>query len=324
MTVQRRSTLAEMIDAGNYPRTWDDFVGQEQAKRRLRIASRSAHMRKEAMEHILIRAGAAGVGKTSLALLAAQEMETNVTVVSGPMKLNEARIMLARMDDFDVLFYDEIHQAVAGGKGKAEWLLHLLQDGVIVGPRGAETAPKITVIGATTDAGRLPKTILGRFLECRVVDYTPDEGIEIVKVLALRIIPKPLPLLTIGNCVDIAQMCSNNPREMRSMLLNLRDIAMATECSNYANGEYDLTEAMDWMGLTSDGLTAQAQSYLKTMFSEFQGIAGEKTMVDRLNEPGGLAEAERLLMDKGMLIKGRTGRELTQTGVKRALELLEG
>lgn len=323
MTVQRRSTLEEMISAGNYPRTWAEFIGQEQAKRRLQIASRSARIRKEPMEHILIRGGGAGIGKTSLALLAAQEMGTNVTVAAGKMKLTEARIMFARMEDNDVLFYDEIHQAVTGGKANAEWMLHVLQDGALVGPRGAEPIPAITIIGATTDAGRLPKTILGRFQECRITNYTDDEGTEIVKALAQRVLPQPLVMPSLRNCVDIARACDNNPRGIRGLLINLRDIALATEGSNYANDEYDLTEAMVWMGLTADGLTAEAQAYLIAMFSEFQGTAGEKTMADRLNEPGGLAHAERLLMDKGFLIKGRSGRELTNAGIKRAIELME-
>lgn len=308
---------------GDYPDHWDDFIGQEQAKRKLLIASRSAKVREAPMDHVLIQSGKAGVGKTALAWLAAREIGSNIQVVAGALKVNEARMLISRMNDRDVLFYDEIHQAVAGGKAKGEWLLTLLQDGCLPGPRGAmERCPAITVIGATTDAGRLPQTILTRFSPLELDDYTDEDGLRIVLSLAGRMFPKPLPLPSVDNAGAIARACSNNPRIMRQLLINLRDIALATEGSNLSEDGYDLTEAMEWMGLDDDGLTELARRYLIALVKDFGGEpVGERTMQDRLCEPGGLAHTEKLLMDRQLIVKTRQGRIPTGEGLSRALAL---
>jgi Holliday junction resolvasome RuvABC ATP-dependent DNA helicase subunit len=311
---------------GDYPECWDDFIGQEQAKRKLLVASSSAAIRKAPMDHVLIRSGKAGVGKTALAYLAARQMGTQIKVVAGKIKVGEARMLLSRMTDGDVLFYDEIHQAVQGGKGNGEWLLTLLQDGCMPGPRGLEKAPAITVIGATTDAGRLPETILTRFSTLDLVDYTDDEGLRIVLSLATRVFPKSLPLPSVENAGAIARACCNNPRTIRQLLINVRDIALTSEGANLTGtgieAHYDLTEAMAWLGLSDDGLTELARRYLLALVKDFGGEAtGERTMRDRLNEPGGLTFVERLLMDKGLIVKTRSGRIPTAGGLARAQEI---
>ena len=96
-------------------------------------------------------------------MLIAGELGTGLRVVSGKMTVNEARIVLVGMNDHDALFIDELHRLVSGGKAGAEWLLHLLSDGVVMGCIGPEAQPKATVIGATTDVGRLPETMCRAF-----------------------------------------------------------------------------------------------------------------------------------------------------------------
>lgn len=315
------------LSTTKYPLTFDEFVGQEQAKRQLITAARSAKIRKAAMDHVLLASGTPGIGKTSLALLTAEELggSCEVKVVSGKIPPSEARIALSGLSDGDVLIYDEIHMAVQGGKGNAEWLLHLLQDGVIMGPMGPEKQPDITVIGCTTDAGRLPETILQRFpLKPVLVEYSDEEATRIAAFLSHQTFPQEMSLPTIENCSQIAEAASHNPRTMRAILINVRDIALTNELSNFnpSTGAYDLSEALTWLGLSPDGLDDLMRRYLVTLMTDFKGKAGERALADALQEPGGLGQTERVLMRKGYLAKTSSGRDLTGTGIKRAREVI--
>lgn len=308
---------------GDYPISWDEFVGQEQAKRQLMTACRSAKMRGVALDHVLLASGTPGIGKTSLALLAAREMGREAKVVSGKIPANLARIALADLMDGDVLIYDEIHMAVAGGKANAEWLLHLLQDGVIMGPTGPEQQPKITVIGATTDAGKLPEPLLQRFMLKPVLEeYDRDEAALIALTMATRSFGE-LPLPSEENLYAIADASCHNPRTMKAILINVRDIALTTDGDTRQGDTYPLDEALTWLGLTHDGLDIMAQRYLQILLTDFSGGAGKAALADRLQEPGGIDLCERVLMQKGLVAKTRLGRVLTGTGIKRAKALIE-
>lgn len=321
MTDTNNSTPTSL--GGDYPTAWEGFCGQARAKLQLRTAAQSARLRGARMDHVLLASGVAGLGKTSLALLTAAEMGAEVRVVSGKVSARHARVVLNTMSDGDVLIFDEIHLAVAGGKANAEWLLHLLQDGQIVGPRGPEKVAAITLIGTTTDAGKLPETILTRFaLRPPLVPYTRAEGEEIALALGARVLPPQLPALDAEDARVIARAASNGPRAMRSILIALRDIAITNEGVVRNEDRYDLTIPLQWAGLTDDGLTEQCCAYLRALADDFAGEAvGARTIEDRLQEPGGLGQAERLLMDKGLLLKTRTGRLLTQAGIRRARAL---
>lgn len=307
-----------------YPDTWDDFVGQDQAKRQLQVACRSAKRRNKPLGHVLLASGEPGIGKTTLALLTAAEMGTELKIVSGPMNVNEARITLSAMRDGDVLFYDEFHQAVRGGKGKAEWLLNFLQDGVLLGPRGPEEQPRVTLIGATTDAARLPDTITSRFdLRPVLETYSDEEGFDIALKMAESTFngEEGLHFPTLDDFDEIARAGSNNPRTIGAILRNLRDLAVVDE--EVWNGQrYELDEALEWLGLTRDGLTEVAVRYLIVLLDEFQAQAGEKALADRLQEAN-LDSVERMLMRRDYITKTRQGRVLTKDGIRRARELKE-
>ena len=316
------SLVAELGLSGYYPDSWDGFIGQTQAKRQLKIAANSARKRGEPCENVLLKGGAPGIGKTTLGLLMAAELGKNLKMVSGKVTVQQARLLLSEMEDGDCLFYDEIHMAVQGGKGNAEWLLPFLEQGVIIGPRGPEEAPKVTVIGATTDAGRLPETLLSRFtVQPDLVNYTEMEAEFISLNMAQTIFGLALPWPSMEVHEQIATAANRNPRMIRTILLNLRDLAISEDLKP-EDGQYDLTEVLEWIGLTPDGLTKQAQEYLLALKRDFQGKAGETAMKQRLREPGGLAYTERLLMDKDYITMGAGGRQITPTGAKRT-RLLE-
>lgn len=313
--------------AEHYPDTWDEFVGQDEAKRHLRVAAKSAARRGTHLGHVLISSPIAGIGKTSLALLTAQELGAQVAIQSGPIKPNTVRYAFADLTDGDVLFLDEIHRLVSGGnKNGAEWLLHYLQDGVLLGPRGIEDVPKVTIIGATTDAGRLPQPILERFeITPTLVRYTDGEAAQIARVMSRKILEREgLEAISDTTAAAVATAAINSPRIMRRILCKVRDLAVCGDVDENG-GDYDLAEALRWAGVTHDGLTVPAQKYLFTLLKEFNGEpAGVTVLRDRVGEVGnGMKELERMLLDKGLVQLTKQGRMLTTAGYRRTKVLVE-
>jgi Holliday junction DNA helicase RuvB len=310
---------------GDYPATWDEFVGQDPVKRQLKIAAKSAAARGVPMGHVLLSSPMPGVGKTALALLITQELGTGITMMGSPIKPAQVPYVLGDMKDGDTLFLDEAHRLVQGGKGNAEWLLHVMENGVLTGPLGVTEIPKITVIAATTDAGLLPQPILDRFeITPTIEPYTDDEGRRIALQLASKIlVASGLTLPTDAVAAAAAQAGNNSPRHIRRILCATRDLVWAGEITD-DGGEYDLSEALAFAGVTADGLSAQMQRYLTVMVTDFRGNpAGQKAIADRLGEVGaGMSELERVLLNKGFIALTKAGRMLTVDGMRRARELV--
>lgn len=317
--------IAPLIDHHEYPRRWADYIGQESAKRMLQASARAAKVRKKPLDHVLIAHGSPGIGKTALGSLIAAEMGTTCRVVSGQLSGGRARLLFSEMNDRDVLFYDEFHGVMDRGRKDAEWLLTYLQDGVIQGPLGAEVQPKVTIIAATTDAGRLPETIAGRFpIQPPMSNYSDEEAARIAQVMSKRILGElDLPSLNKKDAAAIAAAGTNNPRAIRRLLVVMRDMTIAGEIPMKSAKAYNIETLLEFQGITNDGLDHVAQRYLTTLAMEFAGTAGAKALEDRLQHAGGLNTVERMLMDKGLVAKTRTGRTLTQAGIGRVRDLME-
>lgn len=297
--------------------SWDSFIGQDALKNQLIISCRAAKMRNEPLEHMLFAAGEGGVGKSTLARLVAQEMGTKLHEVSGKLDVKAARMILSGMEPNDILFIDEIHQCFPK---TGEWLLPLLQDGVLLGKRGPEQQPPITVLAATTESGKIPQTVLSRFSQPAFAPYRDCEATQIAEVFAERLFEKTR-MPSAWNYLSVATAANNNPRMIGRVLRSLRDLA-SCDPRLWEDGEYDITQALKFQGLTEDGLTALACRYITLMFKEYDGGCGGQAICNRLQEPGGIISTERLLMQKGLLQMTSSGRELTQAGFRRVKELL--
>lgn len=319
---QNRARRGEAIFAGtDYPRTWDGFVGQADAVAHLRAHLDSCRERDAVrLDHILLASGLHGIGKTTLAKLIAANTKTLVTPdgstpalieVSGPVEVGEARAIFVELDDGDILFWDEIHLAVSGGKAKAEWLLPYLTDGVLMTATGAEEMPNVTIVGATTDLGRLPQTIISRFMvRPHLTHYTEVEALQLVGNLARRMgvwIPDDM-------APAIAEAANRNPRNMRAILTAVRDLPPGRE--------HDLDLALKWSGFARDGLSTVAVEMLLVLLATSNHTASIDTIQAQLGEPGTLRHHEQTLLQRGYVnITGR-GRVLTEAGKARAIEAL--
>lgn len=313
---------------GDYPSDWGGFVGQEGAKRQLRVMAAAAGRRGCPMEPVLLASATAGIGKTSLALLVAGEIgraagrATQLKVDSGAIRVDQARIILGALNDGDVWFVDEAHRLADGGAKNADWMLHLLADGVIFGPLGPEPAPKITVIAATTDAGKLPGPLLDRFVvRPTLTSYSDQEGRAIAMKLSERMLaPDGLPPVDAATATKLARAAGNRPRAIAKLLANLRALAVADETDHDPSGRYDVTEALAWAGLDEDGLSAAGRGYLQLLAGPLAGRpAGKDQLAERLGLVGSeLTDLERSLMEAGLVERTQRGRVLTRDGIVRA------
>jgi Holliday junction DNA helicase RuvB len=303
---------AAIFTGTDYPRKWADFIGQEQAKEQLQVAVESATARKTRLDHTLLASGIAGVGKTTLAYLLAYQMGVGITATSGPLTMEKTRDMIKAMKDRDILFIDEIHTVVAGGKNKADWLLPFMSEGKFYTSKGAEQMPDVTIIGATTDAGKLPATLLSRFMMQPTIErYSATEAAAIGKQLATRMkvsIPvKALP--------DVARAADGNPRMMRQVLTAVRDLGYA-----YPDTHPNLEKAFKWSGVSADGLSEIARDMLLLLLAAKDNTASIDSLRAQLGEPGPLHHHEQVLMQRAFLTVTGRGRKLTDLGLARAHE----
>ncbi len=302
-----------IFGTGPYPRDLTQFVGQETAKQQLMTAMLSASARGVAMDHVLLASGHPGIGKTTLGKIIANSLGVGYVELGGQVKEKDVQAAIESMKDGDVLFLDEVHRLVAFGKRNAEWLLQLLQDGVLVLPTGVVKCPNITIIAATTDAQKLPQTILDRFTIQPVLEpYSDIEAVEIARVSASRL----NVTLHDGHLHRVAMAADQNPRVIGRLLMTVRDIMLANPgCPD------PVAQAMTWTGYSPDGLSRKSQDYLMLLFG-YGGTAGLSTLKAALNESE-IGQTEQMLIQRGFISITGKGRELTRLGSQRAEALLQ-
>lgn len=311
-----RSSAANLLNDPQYPTDWDDYIGQDFAKATIQAMIHRAKERgEERVRHMLISDGEPGIGKTALAVLAAREIGGRCFVISGTPNYQQVRVVILGMRPGDVLFIDEIHRLAVGGKAKAEWLLHVLENDALVGPTGVERANLgITVIGATTDAARLPDTLLSRFGPPITLErFNLNEALQFAALTAARMF-NPLPNPSQDEMMGVIYAADFNPRKIRSLLNAYLD-------THYEAAGPDLERVFDRLHLTPDGLDDVQQRYLVTL-RQAAGPMGESQLKSILREAA-LQHCERRLVDRGLITHTKQGRMLTADGIERADKLAE-
>lgn len=176
-------SLYQSLRAGS----WAEFKGQEKVKRSLKVALEAAKKREESLDHVLFY-GPPGLGKTTLAHIIAKEMKANIRVTSGPAleRSGDLASILTNLEKGDVLFIDEIHRL---NKTVEETLYPAMEDfclDIVIGKGpGARTVrldvPPFTLVGATTQVGRISAPLRDRFGMIHKMEfYTDKELAEII------------------------------------------------------------------------------------------------------------------------------------------------
>ncbi len=307
--------LEEDKDLNIRPKSLDEYIGQSEVKDNISVFIKSAKIRNEALDHILLY-GPPGLGKTTLANIIANELGANFKTASGPSieKSGDLAAILSTLEPNDVLFIDEIHRMP---RYIEEILYPAMEDfclDIIVGSEGASRSIKInlppfTLIGATTRAGDLSSPLRDRFgIISKLKYYTEDELFLIAKrtskVLNVSISDEA--------ALEVAKRSRGTPRICNRLLKRIRDFALV-----YGKEEIDLditNEALKRLKVDKIGLDDTDYNFLMSIIDKFNGgPVGIDAIANSIGEEISTIEDvyEPYLLQNGFLIRTSRGRVVT-------------
>lgn len=296
------------------PRTFDDYLGQEELKKKLHVYTTAAKMRSEALDHLLLF-GPPGLGKTTLASIMAQVMNVNIKIASGPMleRTGDLVAILSSLDARDILFIDEIHRTPAHVEEVLYNAMEQFTVDVIIGQgAGAKTVTlplqPFTLIGATTKSGMISAPLRSRFGIIERIDFYTDEDLQAIILQSahfLKINVTPDSALLIAKCAR------GTPRIAKKITRRVRDFA---QVHNIDLIDMAMVEkALHFLGIDNDGLNNIDNMLLKTIIAHFNGgPVGLETLASMIGEDKESIETvfEPFLMRKGYLEKTARGRQI--------------
>ena len=303
------------IEKNLRPQTLDDYIGQQKAKKNLKVYIEAAKLRGESLDHVLFF-GPPGLGKTTLAGIIANEMGTHMKITSGPAigKPGEMAAILSNLQEGDILFVDEIHRH---NRQVEEVLYPAMEDYVIDIMIGKGTTarsirldlPKFTLVGATTRAGLLSAPLRDRFGVIHHLEfYTVDE----LKTIILHSAAKLGVEIDEEGAYEMARRSRGTPRLANRLLKRVRD---------FAEVKYDgrITKevaafALDLLEVDKYGLDQNDRNILMTVIEKFHGgPVGLDTLAASIGEDSGTIEDvyEPFLVQNGFIIRTPKGRMVT-------------
>lgn len=302
-------------DVSLRPRRLAEFLGQKAMKENLAVFISTARERGESLDHLFL-IGPPGLGKTTLAQVVANELETGFVQTSAPAldKPKDLVGLLTKLQKGDVFFIDEVHRL----KPAIEELLYIAMEDYeldwIVGQGPMAHALRIpvkpfTLVGATTKAGIVSSPLISRFgITCRFSFYEQEDMEAIVR--------RSAGLLGVGIEEDAAALLAKSsrgtPRVVNRLLRRMRDFAQFA--GNASITMPVVRDGLRRLEIDVLGLERQDRDILRMVIERYKGgPVGAETLAISIGESVETLEDyyEPYLIQAGLLQRSPRGRMAT-------------
>lgn len=316
--MEKDDLIFEESEGSLRPKTLNEYIGQHELKEMLHVFIKTAKMRNECLDHVLLY-GPPGLGKTTMANIIANEMGVKIRSVTAPSitRTGDLAAILSSVTPGDILFIDEIHRLP---KVIEEVLYSAMEDysiDILVGKDSTATTiridlPPFTLIGATTRAGDISSPLRDRFGIIHQINYYT---IAELKQIVHRTSMVYNFAINAEAASEIAKRSRGTPRVANRLFRRVRDFAqfINEDCKEIP---LSITKSsLDKLQIDDAGLNQTDHRYLHAIIEKFKGgpvglnaiassIGEEVTTLEDVYEP--------YLLQEGFIVRTPRGRMVTQ------------